>query len=563
MHTTYSVYLGKEQQNGFTGFHSEKNFFCVVEIFDGYSLEQGEDLMSALAQAGSAAFDSLVGFDAAISSALRRHNFPLDTSVAVGYFNNDVLYLKTVGSGEVYIHRGRATERILFGNTMASGKCKKNDTYIFTTSFFTQSLKGVQRLKNCFSSHHTLEEYPDYIKSQINNEDDTGAVALIVRTDDTVPATPVAYPDDGFGRPTFVRSAKLKFSFIPVKRPVITTILVLCVGILLWNIASGFVMRKEDVTTQNFDKVSALISEMEAAKEDIPKALDLASQAKAELKLAKKSESVDELAARIQSLEDEILVREKKEPSLFYDLSIENKNAKGSKVTVSGEMAYIFDETGNVYILSLEKKSLEKRSYTKSFSKNAVVAGYEEKVYVLDPIIGIIEFTKGNKNKVVIKPDDAWKDVGGMHIYNGNIYILEREYGDIYKYLVFSEGFGDKASYFKGLYDIIENTSTFAIDSSVYVSNSSGITKYTSGLKDAIEFDFPQDNVTITKVLAHTNEDELIVWDKSQGVVFMFTKEGGYQKQVIHEQLKKAADIELFNKQLIILTGKTISKIDL
>ncbi len=560
MNTTYAVYLGKEQQNGFTGFHSEKNFYCVVEIFDGYTLEQGEDLMSALAQAGAAEFDSLVGFDAAISSILRRHNIPLDTSVAVGYFKEDVLYLKTVGSGEVYIHRGRATERIIFGNTMASGRCKKNDSYIFTTSFFTQSLKGVQRLKDCFSSHHTLVEYPDYIKSQIDHEDDTGAVALIVRTGED---TNEVVPSETNTNTSVFQGVGQRITTFPYKRPLLIGVLTLCIAALLWNVAGGFVSKKNGASTQSFEKVESLITEIESSKDDTTKALDLVNQARSELKIMKQSEKVNELNARLQTIEDEVLGRQTKGSELFYDLTIEEKTAKGHKITVSGDIAYILDESGSIYVFSLEKKSLEKRSYSKQIAKESVVAGYENKAYVLDPAIGIIELDENNKSKVVVARDEAWSNIGGMHLYNGNIYILSRGDGDIYKYLVFSEGFGDKSSYFKGSYDLIEDSSTFAIDSSIYVLSSKGITKYTSGLKDTIEFTFPQDNLTLTKVLAHPDESELVVWNKTDGVVYVFTKEGGYQKQIVNDKLKKASDIELYNSQLFLLLGNTIFKIDL
>lgn len=568
METQYAVYLGKEQQNGFTGFHAEKNFFCVVEIFDGYTLEQGEDLMSALAQAGSAAFDSLAGFDASISGILRRHNIPLDTSVATGYANGDVLFLKTVGSGEIYIHRGKATERIMFGNTMASGKSNTGDTFIFTTSFFSQSLKGIQRIKDCFHSHKPLSEYPDYIKSQIGEEDDTGAVALVVQTDerlvktDMVDVPPDMLPANSYA-PKRTPSVRDFFVKLPYKKPLIGVVLGVCVIALLWNVLGGWVSKKSGGVITDLSKVEQLVTDMEGAKDDRVKALDLAEQARDELKVMKKTEAVNTLIRKIGELEDEVLVREIHEPQDFYELTIEEKTAKGIRFNLTAEMSYILDEQGKVYLFSLEKKSFLKRTYGKTFSPTAVIAGDEKKVYVLDPAVGVIELLDGGTSKVVVKKDDAWKNIGGMHLYNGNIYVLEREGGDIFKYPVFSEGFGDRTSYFKGSYDVISDTSTFAIDSSVYVSTDDQITKYTSGLKDEVQFIFPQKQVRITKVIAHPEEDGVSIWNKDAGTIYRFSKDGTYQKQIVSSIFKTGSDVEVYNKAAFVLKENKIYRVAL
>jgi hypothetical protein len=570
METQYAVYLGKEQQNGFTGFHAEKNFFCVVEIFDGYTLEQGEDLMSALAQAGSAAFDSLAGFDASISGILRRHNIPLDTSVATGYAKDNVLFLKTVGSGEIYIHRGKATERIMFGNTMASGQCTAADTFIFTTSFFTQSLKGVQRIKDCLHSRRPLAEYPDYIKSQIGEEDDTGAVALIVLAGDRSTKTdvmgdpsdmlPVNSHDPASNLSSGMRNFFMK---VPYKKPIIGAVLGVCVIALLWNVLGGWVSKKSGGPTTDLSKVEQLVSDMEAAKDDRAKALDLAEQARDELNVMKKTDAVTALMRKVGQLEDEVLARETHEPQDFYELTIEEKSAKGIRFNLAAEMSYILDEQGKVYLFSLEKKSFLKRSYGKPFSSGTVIAGDEKKAYVLDPAVGVIELLDGGTSKVVIKKDEAWKNIGGMQLYNGNIYILERDGGDIFKYPVFSEGFGDRTSYFKGSYDVIGDTSTFAIDSSVYVSTDDQIAKYTSGLKDEEQFAFPQKQVHITKVIAHSEEEGVSVWSKDTGTIYRFTKDGVYQKQIASSVFKSGSDVEVYNKAAFVLKDNKIYRVAL
>ena len=574
MDTQYAVYLGHEQQNGFTGFLSEKGFYCAVEIFDGYTQEQGEALMGALSEVQKAAFDSLVGFDSAIAGILKRLNVPLDTSIAIGYMRQNILYLKTGGTGEIYLHRGKATERILFGDNIASGKVAEHDLVVFTTSFFTESLKGIHTLKTLVHTKNPLQDYPEHIKQSLDQQDDTGAIALFIQfiaTPDTY-ATPQAYTEQAqpkkFKLPTLNIAPLIWLS--RQKKGLVGAALILCFLILAWNMRGALNSHPVSSFTTKMQEVTTLVNTASGQTDTIDQAMATLTQAEEGYTLlAHMSESKDRqtdlanLQTRITTLKNTVLKREQKDTSEFFDLTVEEKTAQASVCSLVGTDMLLLNPTGTVYRLSLDKKSLTKQKLVKAVSSDALVAGYDKNTYIFDAQQGILRLDADGKQTTVIKADTAWGTMGGMELYNGNIYLLDRDSGGVIKYAGIPDGFGDKVAYFQGSHDPTDALSTLAIDSSIYVSTASTVTKYTAGLKDTFTFKLPEQANEIAKVIAHKDDANLYIWDKKMGALLVYTKDGLYTKQVTNDAFKTATDVEVYNTKAFLLVSPNILSIDL
>lgn len=579
MDTEYSVYLGQEQKNGFTGFLAENNFFCVIEIFDGYTNDQGEQLMSALAEVGTAEFDSLSGFDASVSGILKRLNIPIDTSVAVGYKKEGVLYLKTVGTGEIYLSRGKAFERLVIGDNIAAGKYHSKDLFVLTTSFFTESLRGISHTKALIHKHISIREFPENIKQTIGSEDDTGAVALFVAFG-TQARESQASMETG---PNIIDKFKnvsqsLLSSLLNLqdrKKAILALVLILCLSLLGWNISKG-VRENGGIRIgqgQSFDEKKLLVEsalEKAATKTDaISEGLILIQDARGNFSaLAKiapkdKKDELSTLENKIYDTESVLLKREKKASKEHYDLAFEEKSATGTHMYLFEDKAYILNPEGKVYILALEKKSAEKRKITSTVSNGSLVAGYEKNTFILNPSEGIIRIDEDGKNKVVIPKETQWNNIVSMQIYNGNIYLLDGGNNALYKYSVTTDGYGDRVSYFKGSYTDMDKNSTFAIDISVYVAAGGAVTKYTAGLRDDFNLVIPGENVTITKVITHTDQKELYMWDKKNSVLYIATRDGVYERQISSSILGQASDVEVYNNILYLLKGAKLYSIEL
>jgi len=567
MDTQYAVYLGHEQQNGFTGFLAEKNFFCVVEIFDGYTQDQGELLMAALSEVQQSTFDNLVAFESAITGILKRLNVPLDTSIAAGYMRGDIFYLKTGGTGQIYLHRGKATEKIIFGDNIASGKCVEHDLFIFTTSFFTESLKGIHTLKSLLHTKNSLEDYPEHIKHTLDKQDDTGAVALFVGAvkASQIYATPAAYDRQGIDK----KMAIIEW-FKKQKKIVLVGILIVCIASFAWNMRGKFASQTVSPFSAKMQELNTLLEKTNSEKEDMFGAMVTLENAQNVMALLNHmSESkdhqkeMDTLQKRIRNLKDEVLKREYPTAAEFFNLNVEEKNAQATVCSLVGDELLLLNPSGVIYRLSLDKKSLTKQKLSKSVPMGTLVGGYDANIYLYEPHLGIIRVDSEGKQKTVVAQDSAWGAIGGIQLYNGNIYLLDREVGGVIKYAGIPDGFGDKVAYFQGSHDSTDQTSTLAIDSSLYVSTATTVAKYTAGLKDEFQFKLPEADSAITKVIAHKDEAQIYIWDKKKGALLTYTKDGGYVKQVVVSDLKKATDVEIYKSQAFLLMGSQIIRIGL
>lgn len=578
MDTEYSLYLGQEQKNGFTGFLAEKNFFCVVEIFDGYTNEQGEQLMSALAEVGNTDFESLANFDSSVSEIFKRLNTPLDTSIAIGYKKNQTFYLKTIGSGEIYLHRRKAFERIIYGSINAAGKYEKDDFYVFTTSFFTQSLKGVIHTKSLLHKNISIREFPEQIKQTIGAEDDTGAVALFVKMKEHKETYISEGPRLGIGTKitNFVqKNVGALTSMEKRKKITIGVILLLCIGLFGWNMTKGIQNRGglQIGQGQSYDekkqKIETSIEQAATKTDAVADGLQLLQDAKGMIAVLQKTSSKDKqeeltaLQKKIVDTESNLKKREYKDAQEYYDFAVEEKSARGSKLYVFEDKAFVLNPDGKVYVLTLEKKSLQKVSLSKKVSADSLVAGYEKNTYVLNPEEGVVKVDDTGKGKVVIPKETQWSTISSMQVYNGNIYLLDGGNNALYKYPVTTDGYGDRVSYFKGSYTDMDTSSSFAIDISVYVVTKEIVTKYTAGLKDDFKLTIPGENINITKVITHTDQTELYLWDKKNGTLYIASRDGLYKKQIASSYFSQATDVEVYNNKAFLLKGAKLYSIDL
>ena len=215
-----------------------------------------------------------------------------------------------------------------------------------------------------------------------------------------------------------------------------------------------------------------------------------------------------------------------------------------------------------IYSLSLVKKSLEKVNIS-DIKLASIIASYEDLIFYYIQGEGIFKITDG-KAKKIISNDKAWKEIISMSIYNGNIYVLDKGNDEIYKYLVAEGGYSDKQSYFAtgSAVDLAEANS-MAIDSAVYVGFSDYVAKYISGTRDEFKTNFPEENISLTKVFTNKQLDKVYAWDKSAGVIYIFDKKGAYEKQIKSSILSKASDFVVFKDSVYALLGAKIYTVGL
>ena len=362
---------------------------------------------------------------------------------------------------------------------------------------------------------------------------------------------------------------------IPLKgRKLWITTLVLVVGVLLLlSIVRSYTSKTAQEDRQNVSHTTEVISQKLDQAQDVfelnsGRSVALLSEAKKDLKtLEAKLHSAhnSEIAAltrKIEETEKKILQKNVKTAEEFIDLGLEEKGATGTTMWRYDDKVVIINPKGAVYILSLEKKSLEARS--SSALVGSSLAGLDDStVYIYKKGKGIIKIeSEIAKPVVAIKQDNEWGSINDLQVFNKNIYLLDSSKGQIYKYIPTDDGFASRSAYFKaGAY--AQNASSFAIDQSIYVAQSKLITKYTSGLQDGFNPTYPNSGPTIARVVTGSDVDNIYIWDRSHGSIIVLSKSGDYKKAIESTILSKSTSVEVYNDSAYALQGSKVYKVDL
>lgn len=176
---------------------------------------------------------------------------------------------------------------------------------------------------------------------------------------------------------------------------------------------------------------------------------------------------------------------------------------------------------------------------------------------------GIVSLDKGNdKEKTIIKTENLPSNIGGFGVYNGNVYILDKDKSQIYK---FAGASYSKSNYFSSP-PSLSNAKAIAIDGSVWILSDGNVAKYTKGNSDNLNvtrLDRPLSNPT--RIFTNADTDNVYILDNGNSRIIVINKSGEYQAQYQAGILKGAKDFEVKEKDKIIyiLSGGKIYSIKL
>lgn len=580
-------YLGKEKENGFSGVIAEGGFLVVLESEEGLTSEEGRKKLNQLKDdILTASITKLSDLEILINEKIKEYNFPTNISLAVGYIKETILYLKTVGSGRIYLRRGNKFGEIIRGEQSASGHIQERDLFLFTTDHFIQTFGGESEIKKVFD-HKKPHEIIDEITPQLKGNDDQGIIALFAQfsQEDTV-IEEDAEEKPQREEPLFVSSPnpleKTLFALQGLytkaqgysqqagqrKRYTFVAVIALFF-ILVWSIGFGYARRTDANLNKKIQSSRERISKKlnqadEAAFLNLPQSLALIAEARKELETLKKDvgekkqKELKEINDLIKEKENKITKKEEKQYQEFFDLAVDNKQAKGTKMYLDVNNLSILDTTqGIIYTLSLTKKSLNKRQFS-GIKTAKKIAQYQDDLFFFSDQSGIYKITPDGKLQKIIEKDKEWGSIVDVWIYNGNIYALDTAKDEIYKYLVAENGYSGKTPYFKGGTAGLKDGNSLAIDSSVYVGFSDHIFKFTAGVQDEFKTSFPNTSIHISKIFTTKDLEKVYAWDKEKGSFYVLGKSGTYEREVYSSILKQADDFVVFEKSAYLLSGSKI-----
>ncbi|MFA6017185.1 MAG: hypothetical protein WC744_03810 [Patescibacteria group bacterium] len=565
-------YLGHEKADGFSGFVDENNLFLAIEIETGITPDKGRELTSFIREKISAiVIENLQQFDTFISNIIKEKNLPLGFSLSAGYLKGNIFYLKSINQGKVYIRRNNKLALIAEGDQSASGYIKEEDIFVFTFVKF-MNLLGEESGLNQKIDHRPISEIIDEITPALLAKDDQGTAALFIKLkkleEDVKPVNDF-FEKPGIKMPAFsLKEFYNRFG----QQKILTFITVFILGVILfWSVGLGYMRRSQESNQKKISLTRELISQkLDQAEQvsflNMSSALSLIADSKDEVNKLKKevgtkNERIIGLDKMISDAENKILKKEEKNYTEFFDLTVDDKNAKGDKMYLNDGRLLVSDKNrGVLYELSLDKKSLDK-DQSSGIKTSSLIALFEDKKYFYVMGEGLYQMVDG-KVKKVIEYDKDWGKIVDMAVFNGNIYLLDQGKDGIWKYMSAQSGFGGKNSYFEPGQTIdLSQVNSLSIDGSVYLAGDSVMFKYTSGLRDEFKTNLPDSNVNINKIFTNKDSGKVYGWDKSRGTIYIMGKNGDYQEQVNAKILSTGTDFVVYKDEVYILLGSKIYKI--
>lgn len=567
------IYLGERDENRTFAYFRSENFFSILQVDSSFTKDEARVFLQSLDQTfKTEAVSSLYQLEDIINRKIQENNFPLDTDLSLVFLKNDVAYLKTLGKGVIVAKKEGKTGKIIDGNNCASGKVEDGDYLILSFDNFLNKINedSLNKLIDKKEPLKIIEDLAIYFK----DSDDTGLISIIIKFCNEKVESKRKLVIPGLIFPSKIIKNLTDFYFRLEKRKRIIFIGALIFFLLfVFNTSKILIKRATDEKIRKIALLKKELTEKLNQAEDtaffnLKAATDLINQSKNEVNNLKKeignqySSQIDELYKLINEKEVKILKKEEKQFEEFYDLMIEKKDAVGERFYLNNVDLVILDrKNGRIYQLNLEKKSINTYE-DKKIKQAELVTASSNGIFYLVKEEGIYQLTE-NKVKKVIEANGDWGEIIDIWNYAGNLYLLDKKNDEIYKYLVTSDGFSKKNSYFQSgsALDLIDANS-MAIDGSIYIGFSDYIVKYTAGASDNFKATFPQ-QVLINKIFTNKDLEKIFVWDKKDGAVFVLGKDGNYEREVRSSILTKGSDMIVFNQKIFLLYGSKIYTINL
>lgn len=578
----YAIYLGKETSDRFVEVVSDNDFFLTLDIKthtgdDGIIVSKQtvrDFLIKIKEEISKNPPNHLKDLQKIIDSSLVELKMADQVGLSCGILVDNVFYILTVGSGEIYLKRGEYFEKILHSKNNASGFVKNGDYIILSSQTFS-TLVDNEKLKTLLIDKAPAQLIEE-LAPEIKKKDDEGAIALFIKFEETESKTQEPESDFYVKEKKSVLSTILSEARERAQRGKKTTFLIVVIlfAVLIWSVVFGYQRRSynELIRTINETK-SKITSQLNEASDTAvlnpDKSLSIIGEVRGELKELKKKvgdkkfNEITTLEKMINDKEKELMKKEDKNSKEFYDLALIEKGASGEDLYLDLDLdtaAILNSAGGSIYTLSVPKKST--REVTDKQIKGAnLVASYKDDIFYFKDGEGIFKIDSDDKITQVIKKDDEWGTIADIAIYNGNIYLLDSGKQQIYKYLGASDGFSGKNTYFKNGSPVnLQNAVSMAIDTSIYVIDADVVYKFTQGGRDAFKINFPGDNPTFSKIFTNKETDKVYLLDKKNGKVFVVSKDGQYEKQISAGIFKKANDFLVLEseKSIYILAGDKI-----
>ncbi len=501
-----------------------------------------------------------------------------------------VFYLQSLGDSLVtyLLREGKKNDLgSMSEGALVSGILKPGDRVVMATKSLVELLEEEEGSLSGFP----LESLEDEVASLLPEADPYPVAAVVAEVENILPLPEEIdeelSPDTNLGsspkinfKEVLSTSAKTLITHIPRSKKVIAVLACLLIGFIFLGTFIGARQKKDSEVVANFEKnYSLALENFNKAKQskDTDQVASLAGWASAKtsldeaLKIKPGDSRALDLKKEMEEISGDILkVYMIENIPVWLDLDLIKKGLSAKKLSLSLGNILILDENLKVLVqIGIQNKSQESLAGQDKLGEALLSSLNGEIAWVYSEDKGIIRIdTKSKEAKVVIKKDDEWGEISEVFGFASNLYLLDSNKNQIWKYVPVVSGYSDKQSYFKeGVKVDITDVKKFQIDSSVWVLRGNGeILKYTQGSTDFFSLsglDKPINNPK--SIFVSDKTENFYLLDSGNNRLLVLDKKGNYKSQYQFDKLGTFSDlvVDETGKKVYLLDGSKIYSMDL
>ena len=479
---------------------------------------------------------SLKALETALENTTSKFELIPNLEISVGTLSGNVMYIGGYAGGSVKVSRNGVTQTILSTGKnqklVASGFTQKKDKFYFDTNDHQEIYEKKSFFESLFKKPKVLVVAPQEFERDSQSKKVTLSIGIILLL--------ILGISIYFGiRQKNINETRLKYE------------------------------GKLSEASQNLDEAIGLVS----VSPDKARELFVAAQEKlVEIEgLNVKDSAISELRRKVDEEKSKAFGEYSPETNLFLDLGLLSSGFKGSEISSSQGDLFILDKEGKKVVrVEIETKKSSVVAGSDKIPEVAGLAAYSDRVFILDN-----EGVKEVGDTLSTAIEKSWDGEALIFGFAGNLYVLDKQGNQIYRYAGSGEIFGGKQNWLSdGTKPDFANAKSWVIDGAIYVLNSSGkVQKFSQGSPQSFRLAgvYPE-IVNIEAMYANDETEFLYILDKLGKRVVVVDKKGTYKAQYMASEIGSATGLVVSEEdnlpagrqgKIILLTGEKLLSIDL
>lgn len=330
----------------------------------------------------------------------------------------------------------------------------------------------------------------------------------------------------------------------------------------IWEVADHQYNQAVELIELNPLRSRALLSQ---AKQQIERALSDPQTGLSKEQVQRFSDRSDEISSMLEQVSGEHRIEE---GEVFLDLELVRPNSYADSLSLHEDTLVVLDRASGVLLrVGVANKSADPVGGGVLLSGSYVAAAYAGRGFVFSAS-GVVEVSlTGRTSAVVVEPDPVWGEIADLEVFGGNLYLLDRGNGEIFRYQGVEGGFGPRHRWFgEGVTPDLSQAKSMAIDGDIWLLESDSLLRFRRGAAEpfsisGLDLQFNQP----ISIYTDDESEQVYILDRGNQRVVVLDKSGEYKEQYLWEGIETVSDMVVSEEEgkILLLSGSIIYEIEL